>query len=127
MSRELKFRGKRRDTGEWVYGYSYEARGIAWIIAYDSEPIWYEVNPATVGQYTGLKDKRGVEIFEGDIIAPGDGTVHRFPGEVIWNTEEARWSISSVDNVSDLSDFWAGHALELEVIGNVHDNPKLLV
>ena len=66
MNREIKFRGKRIDTGEWVYGYLADENYINDINTVDLSSV--EVDPDTVGQYTGLEARNWKEIYEGDIV-----------------------------------------------------------
>ncbi|GHU09555.1 phage protein [Spirochaetia bacterium] len=68
--REIEFRGKRKDTGKWVYGFYYQFAEIEDYhrIFENNYRCGVAVDPETVGQYTGLRDKNGVKIFEGDIV-----------------------------------------------------------
>jgi len=121
MNREILFRGKRLDNGEWVYG-------VANIVdPNETENIFtsnffMKVDPETVGQYTGLEDKNGVKIFEGDILGGIVGG-----GVVVWIDREARYGISLLGEVHDVYDVYLEELeqADLEVIGNIHDNPEL--
>ena len=139
--REILFRGKRVDDGKWVNGYFvYDESGQ--ITEEDTAYIYYlnthtcgwdlipfKVIPETVGQYTGLTDKNGTKIFEGDIVknfSSGDiAYVVEYHGSYcLWDFEEYvddflwNWCSSHIDHGEDI-----GGCI---VIGNIHDNPELL-
>ena len=124
--REVIFRGKRTDNGKWVKGYLYITHiGSHEIGSYDAEinieRLTFDVLPETVGQYTGLTDKNGVKIFEGDIVT-GYFNHEKIVGYIFYGGN-AQFFIQR-DGIYgiglDNSDCW------LEVIGNIHDNPELL-
>ena len=137
MNRTIKFRGKRLDNGEWVYGSLAETHGKLFIgIPTDPDnPVykmdWYEVDPATVGQFTGLLDKNGREIYEGDIIT----LKGNYPRVVLW--DKMSWALMPTEYYHDSYfwvmnlqhprlDWWEEFADEHEIAGNIHDNPELL-
>lgn len=147
--RDIIFRGKRLDNGEWVYGefcpkdLGDDAFGPLVdkqsIIKMD-EPcsgFWFEVDPTTVGQFTGLLDKHGKRIFEGD-IATGLNCTGMWTGYVIWIDKISGFGLkwihrdepTAFENIPMLRFLTskAGHTEEFiaGVIGNIHDNPELL-
>lgn len=138
-----KYRGRNIETGEWVYGHLFyfddgrhfiSPTGTDVVGGYGGAPakyrleslVCFEINPETVGQSTGLKDKNGVEIFEGDILVNQYGNV----GYVAYLQQEAGFVV-----VKKKSDYRLGHrntgesydvTTNHEVIGNIHSNPELL-
>lgn len=125
--REYKFRGKRIDNGEWVYGYYFISEqdiedGFIWRDIpqiqqrYGDHFQYFDVDLATVGQYTGLYDKNGKEIYEGDIL--------RFTHERedFINTD-ARIAVE-IPKIYYMIDNPYNHSFE--VIGNIYENPELL-
>ena len=131
-NRVVKFRGKRVDNGEWVVGYYWSNdlgnHFIRQIIdgEYNYVCTDYEVDPEIVGQYTGLKDKNGVEICEGDIVT-AHAQAYRAIGEVR-SRIDGLWLLYPAyqhGKLWGLSPNPKGQT-KVEVIGNIHDNPELL-
>lgn len=130
--RQIKFRGKRVDTGQWVYGFYrqypiYKPCGtcidhINHFIDFDCFSEF--VDPSTVGQYTGLKDKNGREIYEGDILRLVTDFGEIFNREVYY--WDGRFCIHVEDETDILSIAYAVEANSAEISGNIHDNPDLI-
>lgn len=122
--REILFRGKRKDNGAWVEGYYIETlryNNLHWIWN-GKEHI--EIDPETVGQYTGLKDKNDKRIFEGDIVRIEErGRVAEGGIIVFRNSCPGGWIVTDKTEEASCSLAWRSC---VEVIGNIHDNPELL-
>lgn len=142
--RKILFRGKKIENGEWVYGdliqlseydsYWYILPNGVSAEMYEKEPYPFRQNDVmcevalakvfreTIGEYTGLTNKNGTKIFEGDIIkAPRFNT---YPYGVLF--ENAHFVIRDEWGNRIKTEQWAVNHLEAEIIGNVHDNPELL-
>lgn len=127
--REILFRGKRKDNGEWVEGYLFyiEKYNQCLIGNYDHEKGYYddcEVDPETVGQYTGLTDQNGVKIFEGDVVKHETMFDKRIYPVVF---DDGAFCYFCDRNAFPFADYEFGIDSEwVEIIGNIHDNPELL-
>lgn len=130
--REILFRGKRMDNGEWMYGYYFQKKnplsedGFPVINCIsDVSPFGAEVDPETVGQYTGFTDINGVKIFEGDIVKITDKygksevyVVEFYMGAFALRRMDVEYRLQFIDFPLRYYDF--------EVIGNIYGNPELL-
>ncbi|BES63072.1 YopX family protein [Dysgonomonas capnocytophagoides] len=126
--RQIKFRGKRNDQSEWVFGDLIEENGGDAYIVQANIIQWkqFEVDPDTVSQFTGLTDKNGKEIYEGDIIEDKNGI-----GVIMWF--QTSWGVASyahgyngVKSYTAVDSFYCDEVKEWAVIGNIFDNPELL-
>lgn len=135
MAREILFKAKRIDNGEWVIGYyqkRYDETGniLHYIFKCENHIVWEyaEVDESTLSQYTGLTDKNGNKIWENDIAKDKKGCLYK----AIWNKKYLHTSWECVKATFDvfLGKKWDFTLLaeneELEVIGNMFDNPELL-
>ena len=140
--REILFRGKQNE-GRWVEGVYFKHDTVKVCFSSDDpkprhliiqdgfcdwgfEPPIHcvDVDPDTVGQFTGLTDKNGKKIFEGDIldhIIQAEVLTNR--GVVVWDRENARWALQ-LNTMKPC--FYMHNPKSVEVIGNIHDNPELL-
>lgn len=137
--REILFRGQTRKKGEkvrmdgtpvesnWVYGGIFQGQNHSVIYSYDHVEK-HAVYSDTIGQYTGLKDKNGKRIFEGDIVRYSvivrDCLLYQGTLKVVF--ERGSFCIEETDSGDTHTLYNNAAGVELEVIGNIHDNPELL-
>lgn len=129
--REILFRAKHYRTKQWVYGIPFKNPLRRSEDAYypqiipEAHGVHNTVNSCsiieeTIGQFTGLTDKNGVKIFEGDIVYVPD---EEEAGVVAWDDESARFTIELTGLLIDFDNY---SAIYTEVIGNIYDNPELV-
>lgn len=139
--REIKFRGKRLGNGEWVCGHHAKDMNYVGTDQFEyidciidrskgpSEGMWFEVDPKTIGQFTGLHDKNGKEIYEGDYL--------RCKKYIGGNFVEHCYELGYVEYVHGAFGLHRKHGFyrpfkdwledyDIEIIGNVHENPELV-
>ena len=120
--REIKFRGKRLGNGEWIYGDLHIRTPFPHIHS-EIDHNRVNIDPHTVGQFTGLHDKNGKEIYEGDIVVI-DGIIR---GYVRYNARYWRYEVAAADEPLENERIPSGRPEKCwMVIGNIHDNPELL-
>jgi uncharacterized phage protein (TIGR01671 family) len=145
MQREILFRGKRKDNGEWVYGYfvhipcgrrSKDEYLIQTIKENGTIGLLHEIIPETLGRYTGLTDKNGVKIFEGDIVSNewcficGNSVVKFGEYDMSREYQQGHYGfylehLAPTEKAVTRKDmmYFANNCV---VIGNIHDNPEVL-
>ncbi len=142
MNRQIKFRGKDRNDGKWVYGDLLKPITGSRIVNYiavdnGSEKHatyrYFNVYEDSVGQFTGLKDRRGQEVYEGDVVfwiakdARGRGRGEQ--GAIIWDEHTMSWAILRDKPCADGRPCIISRPFDrqhLEVVGNIFDNPELI-
>ena len=126
--REPEYRGKREGTNTWIFGGIYLYRG-KWYIRREEDNFGMSIEPGTRGEYTGLRDRNGVKIFEGDVVdyIYLDLKSRAYVG---WCQPLAMFGLT--ENMTDpktytkLFNSHKGSGKSIKVIGNIHDNPELL-
>lgn len=143
-----KFRGRNIETGEWVYGHLFyfddgrhfiSPTGTDVVGGYGGAParyklenlVCFEIKPETVGESTGLIDRNGVEIFDGDVVQAEQYLTTTIPVRINGIVKYSnRYTMFYLDNGSERHDLYmqslGGSIYNFEIIGNIYENPELL-
>lgn len=127
--REIKFRGKSFVDNDWTYGFLVVEGSSMWINHHFIKGEWKRVKPETVGQFTGLFDKNGKEVYQSDLGWDSNGNLY----EIAWMDREAGWGVKNLTDTGEhpecnpfsISYGWV-KTRKFEVIGNVCKNPDIL-
>lgn len=128
--REIKYRGQKLESSEWVFGGAYGTSKRAWIVEvieteYGREIIKTEVKPETIGEFIGLSDRFDEDIYEGDILEKEGGFVGyvKYCAPSFERVPTDKWSIDrgAVATVINCGTFAVS-----KVVGNIHDTPELM-
>lgn len=134
--REILFKAKRIDNGKWIKGYYAECKGKTFIginIFIDDmfevfcTPVirWFEIDPETLCQFTGLCDKNGKRIWENDVVwLVCDGKEHIY--QIVWDNSELDFKATKGEENYGTNYEYLLCCDEIEVIGNIFDNKELL-
>jgi len=119
--REIKFRGKSQSRGEWFYGYLFKSDSGERTHIIKNYKGCLDIDPDTVGEFTGLRDKNKIEIYENDLIE-----CNKKIYEVIWDKGMFVLKNTRSSVVGDTSLGLMLDVFDMEIIGNRYDNPELL-
>lgn len=123
--RMIKFRGKKIENGEWLYGdLVQDDRDCYYIYPNDCGGLYAnnKVDTKTIGQFTGLLDKNDKEIYEGDILEIAD----EMYAKVVWNKEKAGFEYEYLHSTQIANTFYEFNMPYLSVVGNIYDNKDLI-
>lgn len=133
MNERYLVRGKRKDNGEWVVGYyTVDAAGQEIIDVMNDMRLFescHPIDPSTLGAYTGIADKNGKRIFDGDIVRHYNDfrDPEKFDvGDIYWDGFGCKWRRTSNEFFPDDVEISGNNEFIYEVIGNIYDNPDLL-